>query len=52
MSYNKENVDSTALAKLDAEKPETWEAAVSVLKALAERLEVLLTERKIRDSGR
>ena len=33
-------------------KPETWEDGVTALKAAAEHLEILLTERKIRESGR
>ena len=35
-----------------ANEPETWEEGVAKLKAAAERLEVMLTERKICDSGR
>ena len=52
-AISKKLIASIALVgHLDAHDLETWEATVSDLKIVAERLEALLTERKIRESGR
>ena len=50
MNTNHPEPDELVNIVILANEPETWEEGVAKLKAAAERLEVMLTERKIRVS--